>query len=668
MRRSCISLLIFFLLQISCTFHKNTAYDPDIVKESSGDDVEIEKKIASVRQQMKTGSKDPDLYRKLAVLYRLQGTPRSRSKSIDSIEKAIALEPDNPLNHIEKGLTFYEMQFPGESEASFRRALDIDPGSFDAWYNLGRIKKEEYLENMCFTEELESALECYKKAYNIDNSHEETLFNLGFLHLLGNMYKTSRKYTSLLCGLSPSRPRSWLLAGALYLRLGEFSRSEKSFNQALDLMPGDEKSLYLDTSVLLPPEKREEYLVWPEEARTGWNRKFWLMDDPTMATEVNERLLAHYERVFFARELLTLERLGLDGTETARGHALISYGLPDRLLYNLGGGMDGAIVIWEYNNNSANFRLYFMNEFLNGDYHIPIAPEYRAFAETTQDIFNTIPQTYQYPIESLPVSIIVRNSQRRGSNESTNLEFAVALPDSAINRPKEIFSLSLFSFDSELNRIVNETYRIKPDTLNQIEKSGQRYYVYGISTDLAARIGDCIFEIEISGGRPLRRGSWRDLFEVKNFGSGRLKISSIRLVAQDENGVCVDRLDPIPSYGSGTDLCLAYDIYNLKRGGDNLSRYSVTYSILTPIDSGQGSSGFRNTLYWIKRSITGAEADTPPHITSTLEQSINAFEASDRVRIDIGSLEPGKYLLTLRIEDLVSRETVSEEAAFSISE
>ena len=145
MRLACINLLIIILLQTSCTFYKNTAADDENVKDSSDNDVKIEKKISSVRERMKTDFIAPALYRELAVLYRLQGTPRSRSKSIESIEKAIALEPDNPVNHIEKGITFYEMLFPGESEASFRRALDIDPGSFYAWYHLARIKKEEYL-------------------------------------------------------------------------------------------------------------------------------------------------------------------------------------------------------------------------------------------------------------------------------------------------------------------------------------------------------------------------------------------------------------------------------------------------------------------------------------------------------------------------------------------
>ncbi len=669
MRHGFVNILIFILLQVSCTYYSYT--DPISGEDLAGsglDKAGIEENISSVRKRLQSDPEDPALHRRLAILYRLQGTPRSRARSIEAIDRAIAIEPYNPMNHVEKGITFHEMRFAGESEASFKKALDIDPGLFPAWYNLGKISKEEYLENMCFTEDLEDAIRFYKKAYNIENRHEDTIFNLGFLYLLSGRYDRSKKFAALLCEIYPDSPRSWLLSGSLCLRLGDFQRSEKDFDRALAEMNDDERSMYRDLAILLPPEKRDEYLVWPEEARTSFDRRFWLMNDPNMATEVNERLLAHYYRVFFARELLTIERLGLDGAESARGQALISYGLPERMLYSLGGGTEGPMVIWEYENEAANFRLYFLNEFLNGDYHIPIAPEYSALSDKMQNIFDTISQSYQYPVRSIPVTIAVGTSQRRGANDDTRLEFSVAFPDTAVIRPGNIYRISLFAFDGELNRITDKRLKVRPDTLKQIEKSGRKYYLCAISTDLAARAGDCIFGIEFSGSGFGARGTWKDLFGTKNFGSGPLKISSIRLLAQDRDGICTGIVDPIPSYSTRSGLCLSYDIYNLKRDDGNLARYSMTYSIHSTPDSNRPESGFRNTLFWIKRSITGPRDESPPYITSTIEQSINDSEASDLVMIDIGALRPGRYVLALTVKDLVSGETVSEEASFRISE
>jgi len=659
-------LILIFVLS-ACTPYKKTVLEEDFVGDSvQGNDVDVEKEISSLRNEMMGSFNDPLLFRRLAILYRLQGTPYSRAKSIEAIDKAISLDPDDPMNMIEKGLTLYAMQFSGDAQKAFREALKIEPGCFHAWYHLGRIKKYEYLENMCFTEELISALRYYKKAFNINNRDKDTVFNLGFLHLLRRMFRTSKKYSSQLTELYPEEPRSRLLAGTVYLRLGDFPRAEKEFKLALDLMDDDEKYYYLDTSPLLPPDQQEEYFVWPDEGKINWNKRFWLMNDPTMATEINERLLAHYERVFFARELLTLKRLDIEGAETARGKALISYGLPDKLLYDLGQGTDGPMVVWEYSSSTTSFRLYFQDEFLNGNYHIPIDPAYRAVAEMTQNIVNNYPQIYQYPVDSYDAPFHIATSERRSSDEKTNIEFAIALPDSVIDKSKNKYSFYLTAFDKDLNRIISETFPIRPDTLEQFRKNDTNYYLYNFSTELAARIGESTFGVEFFGGKPLRRGTWKDIFQIRSFASGPLKTSSIRFVMIGSDSTCTDRLDPIPVYSTGSTLCLSYDIYNLKRDAENLSRYRVTYSIKSPVKRESDYKGFRNTLYWIKRSIRGTADQGSPFITSSLEQSVNASEVIDMIQIDISALEPGKYVLVLKVEDLNSAGITIEENTFVI--
>ncbi|MBN2072263.1 MAG: GWxTD domain-containing protein [Candidatus Krumholzibacteriota bacterium] len=662
-----ISSVIVYLF-LSCAPYEKTVFDEDFLDgQGEIEPGAVADQISAVRTLMRASADDPALYRRLCVLYRLQGTPYSRSRSIEAIEKAILLEPDNPLNHIEKGLTFHAMQFTGESEESFREAIKLDPGSFHAWYYLAQMKKEEYLENMCFTEELKNALRFYKKAYDIDNRHGETIFNLGFLHMFRRMDRTARKYSSILLELYPDDPRSWLLSASVSLRFGDFARAEERFNRALEMMKDREKIYYVDTAPLLSPEIRDDYLTWPEDIKKDWNRRFWFTNDPTIATDINERLLEHYERVFFARELLTLKRLGIDGAESVRGQALISYGLPDKLLYDIGHGTDGPIVVWEYSRSESNFRLYFQDEFLNGNYHIPIDPAYSRLSGITQSIFDNLPQAYQYPVEYLDAPFHIQISQNRGPGEKTDIEFAIALPDSVIDDPKNRYCFCLVAYDNNLERILDKKIELRPDTLDQMEKSSGRYFLCGLSALLAARIGECVFGIEFSGGRPLRRGTWRDTFEIRSLGSGSLKTSTIRFLLDGKNGDCLRILDPIPVYDSGNDLCIAYDIYNLKRNEDDLSRYRVTYSIRRPAEDGSGSSGIKNTLYWIKRSIRGDSGERSPYISSSLEQSVNSSEASDMIRISIGSLEPGKYLLLLQVEDLTSGGAVSEENIFVVS-
>ncbi len=669
MKRSYTIALSFLLLWISCTPYKKVVLDEDFIEpiDTIGTE-EIEKRISSLRKELVTKYKDPALHRHLAIYYRLQGTPYSRARSIDEIEKAISLDQDDPINYVERGMTFYAMQFTGESQASFKKALELDPGCFHAWHQMARIEKEEYLENMCFTKHLIKALRYYKKAYNLDNTHKDTLFNLGFLHLRRNMYKTARKYASEAIKYYPDTARHHLLMGSVQFRLGEFPRAEKEFNKALELMNDDEISAFLETAPLLHHEKRDDYLTWSEQKKTEWNRKFWLKNDPTMTTELNERLLSHYERVFFARELLTLKRLGIDGTESARGQALISYGLPDKFLYSLGEGLDGPFVVWEYSNDAANFRLYFQDEFLNGNYHIPIDPRFRMLADMTQNRFDNIPQAYEYPVVARLAPLLVQSAQKRGIEGNTSIEFSVAISDSTIHPEKDSFKFAFAVFDHDWTRIAHKTQPIKADTLIKINRASGTYYVYNFHIDMLPRIFECSFGFEFTGGKPLLRGTWKGDFVIRDFGSGSLKTSSIRFVLMDRNGSCTEILDPIPSYSTGKNLCIAYDIYNLKRGKDNISRYRVTYSIKDPVCPDSELAGLRKTLSWMKRGIMGGENASSPYISSSFEQSINASEVSDILQIDIGSLEPKKYLLLLTVEDRNNGETLEENHSFIITE
>lgn len=661
-------LLIVLLLLPSCTTYKKTALEEDFINGyEDTDEKTLRDRIDAIQDSLRFDYENPSLHRQLAIFYRLQATPYSRALAIEEIEKAISLEPDDPLNQIELGLTYYAMRFTGEAEAAFRRALRIDPGSFDAWYQMARIEKAKYLKNMCFVDYIEKSINYYKKAYNIDNRHEETLFNLSFLHLLRRMTRSSRKYASKVLEYYPENPRNHLLMGSVQFRLGEFDAALQSFKRGISLMDDEEKSPYLDTAPLLQQSEKDRYLCWPDGEKESWNRKFWLLNDPTPATETNERLLSHYDRVFFAKELLTLRRLGLDGVETARGQALIRYGLPDKFLYNLGGGIHGPFVIWEYNRSGAAFRLYFQDEFLNGNYHIPIDPAFMDLADMTQSVLDNIPQAYEYPVLYIPAPVMVGHAQTRTGKDWTSLEFSIAFPDSAVEKPGSPFDLTFSIFDNEWNRIRNETIKIRPDTLFTFEKQGRPYYLYTFNIAMMPRIGDCTFAMELTGGRPFRRGSWKSYFPIRDLGGNTLKTSDIRFSLPLEGANCAGPLDPVPSYGPGASLCLSYEIYNLTRNRHNMSRYRLTYSIMDPGRNGEDLEGIRKTLWWIARSVRGA-GEQAPYISSTLEQSVNSSMISDNLEIDTSSLAPGKYLLRLLIEDLTDNESCSTEKEFIITD
>lgn len=666
--KTAFSLLVIFLLSLcACTPYRDVPLEKDFLEPVSGlDTLNIENRINDIKKSLRYSPKDPSLHRKLAIYYRLKATPYSRAMSIEEIERAIMLAPDDPLNHVEKGLTLYAMRFIGEAEDAIKQAIRLDPGFFHAWFQLGRIEKDRYLLNMCFTERKENAIRCFKKACNIDDTHEETLYNLGLLHCLRRMYKTSKKYASRAATLHPDNPRHHLLLGTILFRMRLFEGAAREYDIALTLMDDAERSYYLDAAPLLPFKQREEYLKWPEDQGKKWSGRFWLRNDPTPATELNERLLEHYERVFLARELLTHDRLELDGAETARGLALISYGLPDKFLYNLGGGLQGPMVVWEYTREGTGFRLYFQDEFLNGNYHIPIDPAFIGIATATQNILNTVPQSYEYPVAFIPAGIQVASASRMLGSGNTRVEFSVAIPDSAIDDPGVRFTLVLSIFDFDLNRIVNEIRHLRPDTLLSFERGEESYRLFNFNIDLIPPSGKCDMAMELTGGKPYRRATCDKEIDITDLAWNKPGASDIRLNLSLPESGCTSFLDPIPVYYNGTRLCMSYDIYNLSGNQDGLSRYRLTYSIKPVPKSDKDYNGIRKALWWIARSTRGGMDKVRPFISSSLEQSIDSPHVTDALQIELGSIEPGRYVLILDIEDLISGGAIRREREFII--
>ena len=628
---------------------------------------EINEVIASLRDSISI-KKDPSLHRRLAVYYRLLGTPSSRRASIDEIDKAILSSPDDPMNFVEKGLTLYAMQFNGDARRSFERAARIDPGCFHAWYHLARMKKAEYLKNMCFTIDNEEAIALYKKALNINDRHEDTIFNLGFLHIFRRMYDTAGKYASKSLLLYPDNPRNHLLMGTILFRLKKFAESRKEFDKALELMDEQQRRIYDDTSLLLSREDSESYLAWPADARTEWNGRFWLMNDPTPATEINERLLSHFERVFLARELLEHKRLRLDGNETARGMALIKYGYPDRMFYDLGDGLYGPFVIWEYHDEKGGFRLFFQDEFLNGNYHIPIDSSFLHLADATQSVFDNVREVFRYPLEHIKTHFSVQILRLRGGDQKTRIHFAAAFPDSAVPDPRKEYLVAFSIFDSGHYRIADNSFLLRPDTLRTIDRMHHRYYVFDFPVDLLPRAGDCSFAVEISGGAPLHRGVWKGSCDIPDFREKKLVCSDTGLMLPETAGECGAVPDPLPVYSRTGDICLFSETYGLRRDIDGLCKYRLSYSIKARPDSDEGLEGLRKVLWWMSRSVRGHAPETPPHVVSSFEQSTASTSASDRLQVNLGSLEPGKHIISIMVLDLVSGGSFSSEREFVVTD
>jgi tetratricopeptide (TPR) repeat protein len=69
----------------------------------------------------------------IAFVYNVKG---ENDKAEASFRKAIALEPNSPVIHLNLGMLLGEMNRPAQAEQAFRKCLALDPNSAVAAYNL----------------------------------------------------------------------------------------------------------------------------------------------------------------------------------------------------------------------------------------------------------------------------------------------------------------------------------------------------------------------------------------------------------------------------------------------------------------------------------------------------------------------------------------------------
>jgi tetratricopeptide (TPR) repeat protein len=77
---------------------------------------------------------DKDLASRQFNLYLISG---KASEAYTEAEKSIQLDPTNANLYLNKGILAEQLNKPAEAEASYKKAIELNPGLFDAQYNMG---------------------------------------------------------------------------------------------------------------------------------------------------------------------------------------------------------------------------------------------------------------------------------------------------------------------------------------------------------------------------------------------------------------------------------------------------------------------------------------------------------------------------------------------------
>jgi type IV pilus biogenesis/stability protein PilW len=152
-------------------------------------------------------------------------------QAIESVDKALKIDPDNAEAHYFLGYIRYQQSEYKPAEKEFRKAIKINGYYTDAHNHLGLVYRElkEYDKALA---EFQAALK--DKSYR---SPEKIHLNIGHLYLARSMYPESIASFQKAVALNPNYLRGFLGLGTAYARAGQKDLADKALRKVVALGP-----------------------------------------------------------------------------------------------------------------------------------------------------------------------------------------------------------------------------------------------------------------------------------------------------------------------------------------------------------------------------------------------------------------------------------------------
>ena len=244
-----------------------------------------------------------------------------------SFETAVKLNKENAAAHAGLALAYAEMPAKGISALhNFRRsigaakkAIELDPEQADAYRALGEAHER-------FKEDHEKALEYFDTYLGMEPDDPDGLYYFGLACIQAEAYDRIAIHIAPHMAALDEEDRLLPIAAQGYFYEEKYIKALDNFERYLDTVEPRERELYLEIEYVASKEEIREFQALQDTTqRKAFQERFWLRRDPDMMTRVNERMIEHYRRVWYARTFFADRVSPWD----KRGEVYIRYGKPD---------------------------------------------------------------------------------------------------------------------------------------------------------------------------------------------------------------------------------------------------------------------------------------------------------------------------------------------------
>lgn len=260
---------------------------------------------------------DPEPYYGLGLV--LMELHNERYQAITYFRKALMRDRDYVDAQYKIALVRYMLN-EHDVKPELDRVLKTDPEYADAYLLMG-----DWYAN--FMEDYEEAIVWYTRYLAMRPADQKVGRRLGHAYLKVKDYDRILEKVRAFTHEYPDAIELMPIVAQACAKRDKYDMAMGFFSTYISRLETEQRALYHDIGLIASPEEMAEYEQTSGPGREAYLEAFWNVRDPDIGTTVNERLLEHYRRVWYA----SLEFSNGQKPWDRRGEVYIRYGDPDHV-------------------------------------------------------------------------------------------------------------------------------------------------------------------------------------------------------------------------------------------------------------------------------------------------------------------------------------------------
>lgn len=202
---------------------------------------------AIYRDILQSDPQQPDALHFMGMLYLQHGNSDLATEYID---KSIQLNRNNAVYHNNYGLALVSKNNLSKSEQAYRKAIELQPAYFEAWFNLGVVL---YAQG-----DIPASEEAYKQSLKIKPDFIKAMFNLACVQEIQSKQDEAARTIENILKITPDSAEAYNTLAAALHKIGgreNLRKAGKYYTKALEMKP-DHLDAYLGMGALLEEGNR----------------------------------------------------------------------------------------------------------------------------------------------------------------------------------------------------------------------------------------------------------------------------------------------------------------------------------------------------------------------------------------------------------------------------